>query len=191
MRFSSITSSSFRDDLAQFGKSSCFKIKTCFGADISKLSVHPDEKEVLMPPYEKFEVMAVEGNKLGSGSYLITRSTMKTLNAAAMIRLFIILVLTVHMAPGVRSGNTGSKVPAQNNEVVMDDYPNSIDDEFEGCKEDMYEQVQTLLDEEKNSNANFRAAWNEAESHFPGKMSLRDVKKKKRKPYVNRGGTKR
>ncbi|KAL7846104.1 hypothetical protein AOLI_G00242960 [Acnodon oligacanthus] len=35
---------------------------------------------------------------------------MKTLNAAAVMRLFIILVLAVHMAPGVRSGNKASEV---------------------------------------------------------------------------------
>ncbi|KAL7846069.1 hypothetical protein AOLI_G00242610 [Acnodon oligacanthus] len=51
------------------------------------------------------------------------------------MRLFIILVLALHMAPGVRSGNKAS-------EVIMADYPNSIDDEFVGCKEEMYNQVQ-------------------------------------------------
>ncbi|XP_017542060.2 T-cell ecto-ADP-ribosyltransferase 1-like [Pygocentrus nattereri] len=53
----------------------------------------------------------------------------------------------------------------------MTDYPNSIDDEFEGCKEDMYKQVQTLLDEELNSNGNFMAAWNKAKSHRSVKSS--------------------
>ncbi|KAL7846105.1 hypothetical protein AOLI_G00244590 [Acnodon oligacanthus] len=42
---------------------------------------------------------------------------MKTLNAAAVMRLFIILVLAVHMAPGVRSGNKASEAPTPNNEV--------------------------------------------------------------------------
>ncbi|KAL7846114.1 hypothetical protein AOLI_G00243060 [Acnodon oligacanthus] len=41
---------------------------------------------------------------------LVRRSTMKTLNAAAVMRLFIILVLAVHMAPGVRSGNKASEL---------------------------------------------------------------------------------
>ncbi|KAL7826498.1 hypothetical protein AOLI_G00317070 [Acnodon oligacanthus] len=44
-------------------------------------------------------------------------SSMKTLNAAAVMRLFIILVLAVHMAPGVRSGNKASEAPTPNNEV--------------------------------------------------------------------------
>ncbi|KAL7846083.1 hypothetical protein AOLI_G00242750 [Acnodon oligacanthus] len=38
---------------------------------------------------------------------------MKTLNAAAVMRLFIILVLAVHMAPGVRSGNKASEIEAE------------------------------------------------------------------------------
>ncbi|KAL7879227.1 hypothetical protein AOLI_G00102010 [Acnodon oligacanthus] len=80
MRFGSIASSSFRDDLVQFGKNSCFKIKTCFGADISKLSVHPDEKEVLIPPYEKFKITAVEENKLGCGVVYSLESTGKFSN---------------------------------------------------------------------------------------------------------------
>ncbi|KAL6479552.1 hypothetical protein MHYP_G00129850 [Metynnis hypsauchen] len=78
---------------------------------------------------------------------------MKTLNAAAVTRLFIILILTVHMAPGVRSGNSGSK-------VIMADYPNSIDDEFEGCKDEMFNLVKQLLNTELTSNENFKAAWN-------------------------------
>ncbi|KAL7870188.1 hypothetical protein SRHO_G00076850 [Serrasalmus rhombeus] len=49
--------------------------------------------------------------------------------------------------------------------IFMTDYPNSIDDEFEGCKDKMFDLVtKKLLDVELNSNGNFRAAWNEAES---------------------------
>ncbi|KAL7846116.1 hypothetical protein AOLI_G00243080 [Acnodon oligacanthus] len=94
-------------------------------------------------------------------------SSMKTLNAAAVMRLFIILVLAVHMAPGVRSGNKAS-------EVIMADYPNSIDDEFVGCKEEMYNQVKQLLKNELNSNGNFRDAWNKAENHPSVKTSKSD-----------------
>ncbi|KAL7879255.1 hypothetical protein AOLI_G00102290 [Acnodon oligacanthus] len=84
---------------------------------------------------------------------------MKTLNAAAVMRLFIILALAVHMAPGVRSGNKAS-------EVIMADYPNSIDDEFVGCREEMYKLVKQFLKNELNSNGNFRDAWNKAKKAF-------------------------
>ncbi|KAL7826494.1 hypothetical protein AOLI_G00317030 [Acnodon oligacanthus] len=50
-------------------------------------------------------------------SQTLGTSSMKTLNAAAVMRLFIILVLAVHMAPGVRSGNKASEAPTPNNEV--------------------------------------------------------------------------
>ncbi|KAL7846093.1 hypothetical protein AOLI_G00242850 [Acnodon oligacanthus] len=83
------------------------------------------------------------------------------------MRLFIILVLAVHMAPGVKSGNKAS-------EVIMADYPNSIDDEFVGCKEEMYNQVKQLLKNELNSNGNFRDAWNKAENHPSVKTSKSD-----------------
>ncbi|KAM8842883.1 ecto-ADP-ribosyltransferase 5-like [Synchiropus picturatus] len=61
-RFGSFTSSSM-DGYASptFGKT-CFKIETCFGADISQYSEFPNEREVLIPPYEVFTVTAVGEN---------------------------------------------------------------------------------------------------------------------------------
>ncbi|XP_030634886.1 ecto-ADP-ribosyltransferase 5-like [Chanos chanos] len=38
-----------------FGNRTCFEIETQFGANITKFSVFPSEKEVLIPPYEKFK----------------------------------------------------------------------------------------------------------------------------------------
>ncbi|XP_036419026.1 NAD(P)(+)--arginine ADP-ribosyltransferase 2-like isoform X2 [Colossoma macropomum] len=84
---------------------------------------------------------------------------MKMLLAAAMIHLnlFLILILTVHTALAVRSGI-----------IEMDEYPNSIDDEFEKCHEQMYKKItdknpqQNLLEIELSRNANFSAAWNNA-----------------------------
>ncbi|XP_024115643.1 T-cell ecto-ADP-ribosyltransferase 2 [Oryzias melastigma] len=44
-----------------FGEKSCFKIKTCFGADISIYSRYEDaEAEILIPPYEVFKVTKIE-----------------------------------------------------------------------------------------------------------------------------------
>ncbi|XP_065108669.1 ecto-ADP-ribosyltransferase 5-like [Paramisgurnus dabryanus] len=61
IRFGSFASSSFDREVAKgFGGESCFEIKTCGGADVSKYSEYSDEKEVLIPPYEKFKVTAIK-----------------------------------------------------------------------------------------------------------------------------------
>ncbi|KAL1278821.1 hypothetical protein QQF64_025494 [Cirrhinus molitorella] len=64
IRFGSFTSSSLELKVAQdFGNKSCFEIKTCEGADVIKYSKYPEQKEVLIPPYEKFKVTAVKTRK--------------------------------------------------------------------------------------------------------------------------------
>ncbi|XP_067220145.1 NAD(P)(+)--arginine ADP-ribosyltransferase 2-like [Chanodichthys erythropterus] len=64
VRFGSFTSSSLYQSVAQgFGTKSCFQIYTCEGADVSHYSIFPSEKEVLIPPYEKFKVVAVNTRK--------------------------------------------------------------------------------------------------------------------------------
>uniref|UniRef100_A0A8C1UEW4 NAD(P)(+)--arginine ADP-ribosyltransferase n=1 Tax=Cyprinus carpio TaxID=7962 RepID=A0A8C1UEW4_CYPCA len=61
IRFGSFTSSSVSAGRAySFGNVSCFEIYTCEGADISKYSRVPYEGEVLIPPYETFNVTAVK-----------------------------------------------------------------------------------------------------------------------------------
>ncbi|XP_056609475.1 T-cell ecto-ADP-ribosyltransferase 2-like [Triplophysa dalaica] len=60
IRFGSFASSSLdQNDAKNFGILSCFEIYTCLGADVTKYSEHPREKEVLIPPYEKFIVTAI------------------------------------------------------------------------------------------------------------------------------------
>ncbi|XP_067243664.1 NAD(P)(+)--arginine ADP-ribosyltransferase 2-like [Chanodichthys erythropterus] len=55
--FGSFASTSLdRERAKRFGRISCFEIHTCEGADVSEYSTYPDEKEVLIPPYEKFNV---------------------------------------------------------------------------------------------------------------------------------------
>ncbi|XP_050960173.1 NAD(P)(+)--arginine ADP-ribosyltransferase 2 [Labeo rohita] len=62
--FGQFASSSLDCEKAQgFGNVSCFEIHTCEGADVSKYSKLPHEKEVLIPPYEKFKVTAVKTRK--------------------------------------------------------------------------------------------------------------------------------
>ncbi|KAL6479549.1 hypothetical protein MHYP_G00129820 [Metynnis hypsauchen] len=54
VRFGSFGSSSRKPSL-QFGRKTCFIIKTCYGANISKISKFQHEAEVLIPPYERFK----------------------------------------------------------------------------------------------------------------------------------------
>ncbi|XP_026095709.1 NAD(P)(+)--arginine ADP-ribosyltransferase 2-like [Carassius auratus] len=62
VRFGQFASSSINRDKGAkiFGTVSCFEIYTCEGADITKYSKLGHEKEVLIPPYEKFKVTAVK-----------------------------------------------------------------------------------------------------------------------------------
>lgn len=58
IQFGSFTSSSLGSypNPEKFGSKSCFEIRTCFGADISLHSKVEGEREVLIPPYEVFNV---------------------------------------------------------------------------------------------------------------------------------------
>lgn len=60
IRFGSFTSATLRAYLRnnRRGNKSCFKISTCFGADISKFGKR--EAEALIPPYEVFNVTQVK-----------------------------------------------------------------------------------------------------------------------------------
>ncbi|XP_065108667.1 erythroblast NAD(P)(+)--arginine ADP-ribosyltransferase-like isoform X3 [Paramisgurnus dabryanus] len=61
IRFGSFVSTSRTSKVAmKFGSESCFEIITCEGADVSKYSPLPNEKEVLIPPYEKFKVTDIK-----------------------------------------------------------------------------------------------------------------------------------
>ncbi|XP_067310515.1 erythroblast NAD(P)(+)--arginine ADP-ribosyltransferase-like [Pseudorasbora parva] len=61
VRFGSFTSSSYNfKNKTIFGNVSCFEINTCYGANVSKYSKLPHEKEVLIPPYEMFRVTNIK-----------------------------------------------------------------------------------------------------------------------------------
>ncbi|XP_028434364.1 GPI-linked NAD(P)(+)--arginine ADP-ribosyltransferase 1-like [Perca flavescens] len=61
IRFGSFTSASQgRYASEAFGDKSCFEIFTCMGADISRYSKYPQEREVLIPPYEVFKVVEIK-----------------------------------------------------------------------------------------------------------------------------------
>ncbi|KAK9976632.1 hypothetical protein ABG768_021837 [Culter alburnus] len=61
VRFGQFASSSLERKLTDvFGNTSCFEIRTCSGANVTKYSSVPHEKEVLIPPYETFKVIDVK-----------------------------------------------------------------------------------------------------------------------------------
>ncbi|XP_067106061.1 erythroblast NAD(P)(+)--arginine ADP-ribosyltransferase-like [Osmerus mordax] len=63
IRFGSFTSSSLKRNLVKYGKQDCFEIETCYGANLKCNEVVDDQEEVLIPPYEKFKITAIEAQK--------------------------------------------------------------------------------------------------------------------------------
>ncbi|XP_047434960.1 ecto-ADP-ribosyltransferase 4-like [Mugil cephalus] len=61
IRFGSFASSSLSNNLTQFGRRTCFDIRTCYGAYLKSYSeFDSDEDEVLIPPYEMFNIVSVD-----------------------------------------------------------------------------------------------------------------------------------
>uniref|UniRef100_A0A3Q3BF22 NAD(P)(+)--arginine ADP-ribosyltransferase n=1 Tax=Kryptolebias marmoratus TaxID=37003 RepID=A0A3Q3BF22_KRYMA len=61
MRFGSFASSSLNKELRHFGQKTCFEIHTCFGAYLKSYSeFDSDEDEVLIPPYEMFNIVSAD-----------------------------------------------------------------------------------------------------------------------------------
>ena len=66
IRLGQFASSSLDETVARrFGNATFFSLRTCSGAPIQALSVFPEEREVLIPPYEVFVVtnFSKDGNK--------------------------------------------------------------------------------------------------------------------------------
>ncbi|XP_038657080.1 erythroblast NAD(P)(+)--arginine ADP-ribosyltransferase-like [Scyliorhinus canicula] len=62
MRFGLFASTSLNRSVAErFGKMTLFELNTTYGVAIQEYSVNPSQKEVLIPPYERFEIVTVKG----------------------------------------------------------------------------------------------------------------------------------
>ncbi|NWH67617.1 NARE ribosyltransferase, partial [Geococcyx californianus] len=60
MRFGHFASASLRNEsAAPFGRDTLFSVETCYGVAIRDFSFYPEEDEVLIPPFESFEVTRV------------------------------------------------------------------------------------------------------------------------------------
>ncbi|XP_018943455.1 ecto-ADP-ribosyltransferase 4-like isoform X2 [Cyprinus carpio] len=79
VRFGSFASSSLNHTKTNvFGNKSCFKIYTCESANLTKYSKYDKEEEVLIPPYEKFKVTAVNKRKHQKDLWCDTVFTLKS-----------------------------------------------------------------------------------------------------------------
>ncbi|XP_078027296.1 erythroblast NAD(P)(+)--arginine ADP-ribosyltransferase-like [Epinephelus lanceolatus] len=63
--------------------------------------------------------------------------------------------------------------------LKLDMAPNSVDDMYQGCKREMYQNLQELLANEKNKNPTFKGAWESSEQRYNNKF-------KKSKPALGK-----
>ncbi|XP_066062661.1 NAD(P)(+)--arginine ADP-ribosyltransferase 2-like [Chamaea fasciata] len=73
-RFNQFTSTSLSKEIAQkYGMDTIFQVHTCHGVDIQAFSFYHSNREVLIPPYETFEVTQVV--RQGQRAWIWLRST--------------------------------------------------------------------------------------------------------------------
>ncbi|NXN76321.1 NARE ribosyltransferase, partial [Himantopus himantopus] len=81
VRFGSFTSTSLRKEATMdFGQDTLFVVETCYGVPIRDFSFFPKEEEVLIPPFESFEVINVTHNGDSAIIQLRSQAAVSTYN---------------------------------------------------------------------------------------------------------------
>ncbi|XP_037982894.1 NAD(P)(+)--arginine ADP-ribosyltransferase 2-like, partial [Motacilla alba alba] len=81
VRFGQFASASPHKEVAlHFGTDTIFEVYTCHGVNIQKFSMYPGEEEVLIPPFETFEVTKVIRNGKRSRIWLRSAGTFSKYN---------------------------------------------------------------------------------------------------------------
>ncbi|NXY92307.1 NARE ribosyltransferase, partial [Alcedo cyanopectus] len=81
VRFGHFTSASLRKETAEsFGQDTFFSVQTCYSVPIENFSFYPVEEEVLIPPFESFQVtnVSLSGNR--SFIQLLSQAASSTYN---------------------------------------------------------------------------------------------------------------
>nr|P55806.1 RecName: Full=NAD(P)(+)--arginine ADP-ribosyltransferase 1; AltName: Full=Mono(ADP-ribosyl)transferase 1; Short=AT1; Flags: Precursor [Gallus gallus]BAA06664.1 ADP-ribosyltransferase [Gallus gallus] len=81
VRFGQFTSTSLRKEATvNFGQDTLFVVKTCYGVPIKQFSFFPSEDEVLIPPFEVFEVINFSNDRGSVKIQLHSKGKMSTHN---------------------------------------------------------------------------------------------------------------
>ncbi|XP_041262048.1 NAD(P)(+)--arginine ADP-ribosyltransferase 2-like [Onychostruthus taczanowskii] len=85
VRFGQFTSTSLSKEIAlHFGTDTIFQVHTCHGVDIRKFSMYPGEGEVLIPPFETFEVTKIIWDGKRTWIWLRSARTFSKYNCALL-----------------------------------------------------------------------------------------------------------
>ncbi|XP_075577370.1 GPI-linked NAD(P)(+)--arginine ADP-ribosyltransferase 1 [Pelecanus crispus] len=81
IRFGQFTSTSLEiNTMERFGQDTIFSVQTCYGVPIGRFSFFPGEEEVLIPPFEVFEVTNVTRKRDSTVIQLRAQDTLSTYN---------------------------------------------------------------------------------------------------------------
>nr|XP_038034751.1 erythroblast NAD(P)(+)--arginine ADP-ribosyltransferase-like [Anas platyrhynchos]XP_038034755.1 erythroblast NAD(P)(+)--arginine ADP-ribosyltransferase-like [Anas platyrhynchos]XP_038034756.1 erythroblast NAD(P)(+)--arginine ADP-ribosyltransferase-like [Anas platyrhynchos] len=86
VRFGHFASASFNKNIAaqKFGQDTLFFVNTCYGVPIWSFSFHPEQEEVLIPPYEVFNVTNFTRGRDGNFIHLRSHGVRSNYNCALL-----------------------------------------------------------------------------------------------------------